>query len=89
MCDGRPCATERRWSSYGLSTVIGCDVVTERGTYIGRVRDYEFDPDDGLVQRIVVDALVLPIVPEGREGGRRRGGGRALSSSIHTATLKP
>ena len=42
-----------------------CDVVTERGTYIGRVRDYEFDPDDGLVQRIVVDALGLPIVPEG------------------------
>ena len=37
--------------------VVGCDVVTERGTYIGRVRDYEFDPDDGLVQRIVVDAL--------------------------------
>jgi sporulation protein YlmC with PRC-barrel domain len=49
----------------GLSTVIGCDVVTERGTYLGRVRDYEFDPDDGLVQRIVVDALGLPIVPEG------------------------
>ena len=43
----------------------GCDVVTERGTHIGRVRDYEFDPDDGLVQRIVVDALGLPIVPEG------------------------
>lgn len=58
-------AVERRWSSYGLSTVVGCDVVTERGTYIGRVRDYEFDPDDGLVQRIVVDALGLPIVPEG------------------------
>ena len=50
-------AVERRWSSYGLSTVVGCDVVTERGTYIGRVRDYEFDPEDGLVQRIVVDAL--------------------------------
>lgn len=58
-------AVERRWSSYGLSTVVGCDVVTERGTYIGRVRDYEFDPDDGLVQRVVVDALGLPIVPEG------------------------
>ena len=38
--------------------MIGCDVVTERGTYIGRVRDFEFDPDDGLVQRIVVDCLV-------------------------------
>jgi len=58
-------AVERRWSSYGLSTVVGCDVVTERGTYIGRVRDYEFDPDDGLVQRVVVDALGLPLVPEG------------------------
>ena len=58
-------AVERRWSSYGLSTVVGCDVVTERGVYIGRVRDYEFDPDDGLVQRLVVDALGLPVVPEG------------------------
>ena len=58
-------AVERRWSSYGLSTVVGCDVVTERGTYIGRVRDYEFDPEDGLVQRVVVDALGLPLVPEG------------------------
>ena len=58
-------AVERRWSSYGLSTVVGCDVVTERGVYIGRVRDYEFDPEDGLVQRLVVDALGLPVVPEG------------------------
>lgn len=57
-------AVERRWSSYGLSTVVGCDVVTERGTYIGRVRDFEFDPEDGLVQRLIVDALGLPVVPE-------------------------
>jgi len=57
-------AVERRWSSYGLQTVVGCDVVTERGTYIGRVRDFEFDPEDGLVQRLIVDALGLPIVPE-------------------------
>ena len=56
-------AVERRWSSYGLSTVVGCDVVTERGTYIGRVRDFEFDPEDGLVQRLIVDALGLPAVP--------------------------
>ena len=56
-------AVERRWSSYGLSTVVGCDVVTERGTYIGRVRDFEFDPEDGLVQRLIVDALGLPVVP--------------------------
>ena len=57
-------AVERRWSSYGLQTVVGCDVVTERGTYIGRVRDFEFDPEDGLVQRLIVDALGLPVVPE-------------------------
>jgi len=58
-------AVERRWSSYGLSTVVGCDVVTERGVYVGRVRDFEFDPEDGLVQRLIVDALGLPAVPEG------------------------
>ena len=56
---------ERRWSSYGHSTVVGCDVVTERGVYVGRVRDFEFDPEDGLVQRLIVDALGLPAVPEG------------------------
>ena len=58
-------AVERRWSSYGLSTIVGCDVVTEsEARTSGRVRDFEFDPEDGLVQRLIVDALGLPVVPE-------------------------
>ena len=66
-------AVERRWSARPQHSVAGCDVVTERGVYIGRVRDYEFDPEDGLVQRLVVDALGLPVVPEGVVEHVRRG----------------
>ena len=40
-------AVERRWSSYGYSSVIGCDVVTERGMMLGKIRDFEFDPEVG------------------------------------------
>jgi sporulation protein YlmC with PRC-barrel domain len=58
-------AVERRWSSYGYSLVVGKDVVTESGQFIGRVRDFEFDPEDGAIARIIVDAWGVPTVPEG------------------------
>jgi sporulation protein YlmC with PRC-barrel domain len=58
-------AVERRWSSYGYSTVVGKDVVTESGQFIGRVRDFEFDPEDGVIARLIVDAWGVPTVPEG------------------------
>lgn len=58
-------AVERRWSSYGYSTVVGKDVVTESGQFIGRVRDFEFDPEDGAIGRLIVDAWGVPTVPEG------------------------
>jgi len=58
-------AVERRWSSYGYSTVVGKDVVTESGQFIGRVRDFEFDPEDGAIARLIVDAWGVPTVPEG------------------------
>ena len=60
------CTTRTRWSADGARTgcraSVGCEVVTAR--YIGRVRDFEFDPEDGLMQRLIVDALGLPVVPE-------------------------
>ena len=56
-------AVERRWSSYNLSPLIGCDVITEAGAFIGRVRDYEFDPEDGSVKRLIVDAWGISAIP--------------------------
>ena len=58
-------AVERRWSSYGYTTVVGKDVVSESGQFIGRVRDYEFNPEDGAIARLIVDAWGVPTVPEG------------------------
>ena len=49
-------AVERRWSSYNLSPLIGCDVITEAGAFIGRVRDCLLytspSPRDGLLSRM-------------------------------------
>ena len=58
-------AVEQRWSAYGYSQVVGKDVVTESGQFIGRVRDFEFDPEDGAIARLIVDAWGVPTVPEG------------------------
>jgi len=57
-------AVERRWSSYNLSPVIGVDVITEVGAFIGRVRDFEFDPEDGSVKRLIVDAWGIAAIPD-------------------------
>ena len=57
-------AVERRWSAYNLSPLIGCDVITEAGAFIGRVRDYEFDPEDGSVKRLIVDAWGISAIPD-------------------------
>ena len=45
--------------------MVGKDVVTESGQFIGRVRDFEFDPEDGAIARLIVDAWGVPTVPEG------------------------
>ena len=58
-------AVEQRWSAYGYSQVVGKDVLTESGQFIGRVRDFEFDPEDGAIARLIVDAWGVPTVPEG------------------------
>ena len=57
-------AVERRWSAYNLSPLIGCDVITEAGAFIGRMRDYEFDPEDGSVKRLIVDAWGISAIPD-------------------------
>ena len=62
-------AVEQRWSAYGYSQVVGKDVLTESGQFIGRVRDFEFDPEDGAIARLIVDAWGVPTVPEGVVSG--------------------
>ena len=56
-------AVEPNLSMYGLDKVVGSDVATESGGYLGRVRDYIFNPDTGKVWKLVFDALGSAAVP--------------------------
>lgn len=47
----------------GCETLVGEDVTTEGGLFIGKVRDYVFSPDTGYIVSFVVDPLGLPLVP--------------------------
>lgn len=55
---------ESNLSTYGLNTLVGCELVTESGEYLGRVRDYLFHPDSGKVVDIVFDSLGVPLIPD-------------------------
>merc|ERR1712176_780777 len=48
---------------YVLNYLVGSEVVTEVGGYLGKVRDYTFNPEDGQVTQIHFDALGAPAVP--------------------------
>lgn len=55
---------ESNLSTYGLNTLVGCELVTESGEYLGRVRDYLFHPESGKVVDIVFDSLGVPLIPD-------------------------
>ena len=56
-------AVERRWSSYNLGQLIGYGH-DYRGWGLYRARgDYEFDPEDGSVKRLV-DAWGISAIPD-------------------------
>jgi len=55
---------ESNLSTYGLNTLVGCELVTESGEYLGRVRDYLFHPETGKVVDIVFDSLGVPLIPD-------------------------
>jgi sporulation protein YlmC with PRC-barrel domain len=57
-------ALERNNSVYGLYPLVGSEVLTESGEFLGRVREFTFDPDDGAVLRLVFDAFGVPLIPE-------------------------
>jgi sporulation protein YlmC with PRC-barrel domain len=57
-------ALERNHSVYGLYPLVGSEVLTESGEFLGRVREFTFDPNDGAVLRLVFDAFGVPLIPE-------------------------
>lgn len=47
-----------------FSPLINCEVITESGEPLGRVRDFQFDSNNGKVISIVIASLGLPQIPE-------------------------
>lgn len=56
-------AESLEFTPYGYQRLVGADVVTETGEFLGKARDYEFSPDDGVIARMHFDAFGLPSVP--------------------------
>lgn len=46
------------------SSLIGCEVITENGEVLGRVRGFKFDSDDGALLSIVIASIGLPFIPD-------------------------
>jgi sporulation protein YlmC with PRC-barrel domain len=46
------------------SSLIGCEVITETGELLGKVRGYRFDIDSGKVDTLVIASIGLPLIPD-------------------------
>jgi sporulation protein YlmC with PRC-barrel domain len=46
------------------SSLINCEVITERGDMLGKVRGYKFDIDDGTVVALIIASLGVPLIPD-------------------------
>ncbi len=46
------------------SSLINCEVITETGELLGKVRGYKFDVDDGSVVSLIIASVGLPMVPD-------------------------
>mmetsp|Transcript_24177 Transcript_24177/g.33268 ORF Transcript_24177/g.33268 Transcript_24177/m.33268 type:complete len:586 (-) Transcript_24177:13-1770(-) len=57
-------AIEPDSSVYGLLPLVGSEVLTEAGEFLGRVRDFTFSPEDGRVARLIFDAFGVPLLPD-------------------------
>jgi sporulation protein YlmC with PRC-barrel domain len=44
--------------------LVTCEVITETGDLLGKVRDFQFNVDDGRVSSIIIAALGIPQIPE-------------------------
>jgi len=47
-----------------LSALINCEVITEDGEMLGRVRDFQFNLDDGKVSSLVIASWGYPQIPD-------------------------
>lgn len=47
-----------------FSTLVNCEVVTETGELLGRVRGFKFDVTTGKLESIVIASLGLPQIPD-------------------------
>ena len=46
------------------SSLINCEVITETGELLGKVRGYKFDIDTGRVVSLVIASLGIPLIPD-------------------------
>jgi sporulation protein YlmC with PRC-barrel domain len=46
------------------TNLIGCEVITETGDMLGKVRGFKFDCDDGKLTSIIIAAIGLPLIPD-------------------------
>jgi sporulation protein YlmC with PRC-barrel domain len=46
------------------SSLINCEVITETGDLLGKVRGYKFDVDTGRVVSLIIASLGLPLIPD-------------------------
>ena len=46
------------------SKLVNCEVITEAGEPLGKVRDFQFDAENGEVNSIVIASLGIPQIPE-------------------------
>ena len=46
------------------SKLVTCEVITEAGEPLGKVRDFQFDAEDGKVNSIIIASLGIPQIPE-------------------------
>lgn len=46
------------------SSLINCEVITETGELLGKVRGFKFDIDDGGVTSLIIASVGLPLIPD-------------------------
>lgn len=46
------------------SSLINCEVITETGDLLGKVRGYKFDIDSGRVTSLIIASLGVPLIPD-------------------------
>ena len=50
--------------SDAYNKLINCEVITETGEPLGRVRDFQFDVEQGIVSSLIIASIGLPQIPD-------------------------